>query len=134
MKPSTPTGTLLLSVCSLFLATAAGAAEEPEIQVVPVADGIHMLVGPGGNVGVASGPDKVFLIDDKFEETSQAVLDAVGEIHGGILLCRRADRQHHVADPGVVGIAQLHRFQPLEVHAQHRQVRGRVRAYRHRVC
>ena len=37
-----------------------------EIKVVPVAGGVSMLVGQGGNIGVTSGKDGTFLIDDQF--------------------------------------------------------------------
>ena len=38
---------------------------EPEITVVPVAAGLWMLTGPGGNIGVSIGPDGVILVDDQ---------------------------------------------------------------------
>ena len=47
------------------------AAQEPdwskvEVKVVPVAGGVSMLVGQGGNIGVTTGKDGTFLIDDEF--------------------------------------------------------------------
>src|SRR3989304_1100889 len=36
------------------------------VQAVPGAAGVHMLTGRGGNIGVSSGPDGVFLIDDQY--------------------------------------------------------------------
>ena len=37
-----------------------------EEKVVPVAAGVAVLMGAGGNIGVSTGPDGVFLIDDQF--------------------------------------------------------------------
>lgn len=50
------------------------------IETVHVADGIDMLVGPGGNIGVSSGPDGVFLIDDEYSQVNVKVLGAVAKI------------------------------------------------------
>ena len=63
MKPS------VLAI-SMVLAGVA-AAQEPdwskiEVKVVPVAGGVSMLVGQGGNIGVTTGKDGTFLIDDQF--------------------------------------------------------------------
>ena len=56
----------------LLVLAGATAAQEPdwskvEVKVVPVAGGVSMLVGEGGNIGVTSGKDGIFLIDDQFE-------------------------------------------------------------------
>ena len=40
--------------------------EQVEIQTIPVAENIYMLLGEGGNIGVFTGDDGVFLIDDQF--------------------------------------------------------------------
>jgi len=37
-----------------------------EVKVVPVAGGVSMLVGSGGNMGVTTGKDGTFLVDDEF--------------------------------------------------------------------
>ena len=49
----------------------AGAPADPDmpdvvITPVPVADGLWMLSGRGGNIGVSAGEDGVFLIDDQY--------------------------------------------------------------------
>jgi glyoxylase-like metal-dependent hydrolase (beta-lactamase superfamily II) len=56
---------------STILAGVASAQQEPdwskiEVKVVPLAAGVSMLVGQGGNIGVSTGKDGVFLIDDQF--------------------------------------------------------------------
>jgi cyclase len=50
------------------------------IQVVPVAGSVSMLVGRGGNIGVAVGDDAVFLVDDQYAPLSQKIMDAVKSI------------------------------------------------------
>ncbi len=71
-------------VCALGAALQAGAAsaqlEDVEIRTVPVAPGVHMLVGSGGNIGVSSGPDGVFLVDDQFAPLTEKIRAAVAAI------------------------------------------------------
>lgn len=50
------------------------------LNVVPVADGLYMLKGAGGNIGVSVGQDGVLLIDDQFPQTVGKVRDAVATI------------------------------------------------------
>jgi len=68
---------LLAAVCAIAWASAVGAEtavpemnkielpdpEEVEIQVIPLADNLYMLMGIGGNIAVSSGPDGVFIVD-----------------------------------------------------------------------
>jgi len=51
-----------------------------EIETVPVADGVYMLVGEGGNIGVSAGEDGVFLIDDQFAPLTWKIRAAIGEL------------------------------------------------------
>src|SRR5919109_5129427 len=37
-----------------------------EIKVEKVAEGVYMLTGAGGNIGVSVGDDGIFIIDDQF--------------------------------------------------------------------
>jgi len=64
MKPS-------VLLISMVLACLASAQERDfskvEVKVVPVAGGVSMLVGEGGNIGVTTGKDGNFIIDDQFE-------------------------------------------------------------------
>ncbi|MCB1057527.1 MAG: MBL fold metallo-hydrolase [Acidobacteria bacterium] len=50
------------------------------IETVQVTDGIAMLVGPGGNVGVSTGADGVFLIDDEYGQVNTKVLGAIQKL------------------------------------------------------
>ena len=54
-----------------------------QIQTVKVADGIYMLVGSGGNIGVSAGEDGVLLIDTQFAELMEKIKTAIAEINRG---------------------------------------------------
>lgn len=57
-----------LALAAAFLLAAAPLAAQRDtvrVRVVPVADGLHMLVGGGGNIAVSSGEDGAFLVDDR---------------------------------------------------------------------
>lgn len=54
--------------------------EKVEIQTVPVAQGIYMLVGEGGNIGVSVGEDGAFLIDDQFAPLTEKIQAAVSAL------------------------------------------------------
>ena len=51
-----------------------------QVRTVPVAAGVHMLQGAGGNIGVSSGPDGVFLIDDQYAPLTEKIKAAVTRI------------------------------------------------------
>ena len=51
-----------------------------QIKTTKVAEGIYMLEGEGGNIGVSAGEDGVFLIDDEFAPLSQKIMGAVKAI------------------------------------------------------
>ncbi len=48
-----------------------------EIDTVLVAEGVWMLVGAGGNIGVSAGEDGVFLIDDQYAPLTDKIRAAV---------------------------------------------------------
>ena len=50
------------------------------IKTISVAPGVHMLMGAGGNIGVSSGEDGVFLIDDQYAPLTKKILAAVKKI------------------------------------------------------
>ncbi len=51
-----------------------------EIETVPVAENVYMLLGEGGNIGVSAGEDGVFLIDDQFAPLTEKIVDAIATI------------------------------------------------------
>lgn len=70
----------------LLLALAAGpmAAQQDfsqvEITSQKLADGIWMLQGAGGNLGLSAGADGAFLIDDQFAPLTEKIQAAVAEV------------------------------------------------------
>lgn len=48
-----------------------GLAQTPAAQISQVADGIYVIRGRGGNIGVSVGDDGVFMIDDQFAPVTQ---------------------------------------------------------------
>ena len=51
-----------------------------EIQTVPVAENIYMLLGEGGNIGVSAGEDGVFMIDDQFAPLTEKIRAAIATL------------------------------------------------------
>jgi cyclase len=57
--------------------------EKVQIETIKVADGIYMLIGAGGNIGVSAGEDGILLIDTQFAELGEKINSAISEIGGG---------------------------------------------------
>ncbi len=51
-----------------------------EIKTVELGNGIYMLTGKGGNIGVSVGEDGVFMIDDQFAPLTKKIKAAVASI------------------------------------------------------
>jgi glyoxylase-like metal-dependent hydrolase (beta-lactamase superfamily II) len=75
-----------LAFTLLALGAAVGTlAQEPdfdkvEVSTTKVAEGVFMLVGAGGNIGVSAGGDGVFLIDDQYAPLTPKIRAAVAAI------------------------------------------------------
>ncbi|NNF06242.1 MAG: MBL fold metallo-hydrolase, partial [Candidatus Eisenbacteria bacterium] len=57
--------------------------DDVKITATPVTDGITMLQGQGGNIGLFSGPEATFLVDDQFAPLTDKILAAVTAAGGG---------------------------------------------------
>ena len=73
----------LVALLAVLPARPASAQEDVSIEIVPVAAGVHMLIGQGGNIGVVAGEDGIFLIDDQFAPLTEKIKDAVATIGDG---------------------------------------------------
>lgn len=51
-----------------------------EIKATALSPGLHMLTGRGGNLGVSSGPDGVFLVDDQYAPLTDKIKAAIAAI------------------------------------------------------
>lgn len=58
-------------------AAAPQAPAKPNITSQDLGGGFYMLLGPGGNIGVSTGVDGVYMIDDKFAQFGQEIIDVV---------------------------------------------------------
>ena len=73
----------LISVFSL--ASFSGFAQE-DVKVVAseVTDNIYMITGKGGNIGLLTGDDGSFLIDDQFAPLTENIIAAVKSVDGDL--------------------------------------------------
>ncbi len=85
---------ILMSACSNASApdaNAAANAQDAQVEEKPkdeighevLADGIYMLTGPGGNIGVSTGEDGVFVIDDKFDRFGEQIVEEIRGLTDG---------------------------------------------------
>jgi len=73
---------LILAACA---APAAAQQQQPDwasVQITPikVADGLYMLTGRGGNIGLSVGADGAFVIDDQFAPLTDKILAAIATV------------------------------------------------------
>lgn len=75
---------LFVAAAILALAAAPAAAQrdfsDVEIKTTTVADGVYMLEGAGGNIGLSVGEDGAFVIDDQFAPLSDKIMAAIAEV------------------------------------------------------
>ncbi len=50
------------------------------MNVIKVAEGVYVIEGKGGNIGVSAGPDGVILIDDQYAQVTTQMLEALATI------------------------------------------------------
>ncbi len=55
-----------------------------QIRTVKAGDGVYMLMGVGGNIGVSAGTDGVFMVDDQYAPLSDKIKAAVAALGGPI--------------------------------------------------
>ncbi|MBQ0720608.1 MAG: MBL fold metallo-hydrolase [Gammaproteobacteria bacterium] len=78
-----------LGACLLPLAFAASVQandhwDSVEVKAIPVSEGIYMLMGEGGNIGVSIGEDGTFAIDDQYAQMSAKISAAIKELSGDV--------------------------------------------------
>ena len=74
----------LLLVPALMLASGPATAQRDfskvEIKAEEITDGLYVLFGAGGNIGVLTGDDGLFMIDDQFEPLTDKILASIRTI------------------------------------------------------
>ncbi|GHF15832.1 cyclase [Kordiimonas sediminis] len=73
---------LKLAVAAALLSTSVSAQDwdKVEIRTEPVRNGIHVLYGAGGNIGVSVGEDGVYIIDDQYAPLSEKISAAIATL------------------------------------------------------
>lgn len=71
-------------IALLLCAGAPAAAQQDfstvEIRTEQVVPGVHVLFGAGGNIGVSTGPDGTFIIDDQFAPLTPKIQAALAKL------------------------------------------------------
>lgn len=57
--------------------------KNPKIKVETIADGLHVLFGAGGNIGVLIGDDGVMIVDNQFPQAMNKIEEAIRSVGGG---------------------------------------------------
>jgi glyoxylase-like metal-dependent hydrolase (beta-lactamase superfamily II) len=73
---------ILLAPGALF-AQPAQDFSKVQIETLPVAAGVHMLVGAGGNIAVSTGADGVLIVDDQYAPMHPKIVAAVEALKSG---------------------------------------------------
>ncbi|MGH7586928.1 MAG: MBL fold metallo-hydrolase [Gemmatimonadales bacterium] len=78
--PASPRLPLLALTAACAAVPAAAQQPEMNVTVTPVAAGVWMLTGPGGNIGVSIGPDGVILVDDQVAPVVPKIREALATL------------------------------------------------------
>jgi cyclase len=74
---------IALAIAMLSGAPAFAQNNPPAPKTVDLGGGISVIMGQGGNIGVSSGADGAFVIDDQYPNTAAANLEKIKQISGG---------------------------------------------------
>lgn len=80
----------------VFLVGSTGALSQNRLNISEVKEGLHVITGPGGNIGVRLTSEGVILIDDKFPQDFQEIRSLVAEVTD--LPVRYVINTHHHGD------------------------------------
>ena len=72
-----------LGLLTAMPATAQRDFSSVEIETIQVADGVYMLVGSGGNIGLSIGEDGPFVVDDQFAPLTEKIQAAIAAVTSG---------------------------------------------------
>ncbi len=75
--------TISLLATAAALAAPIAAAQLPAPKTTDLGAGIHVIFGQGGNIGVSTGADGAFVIDDQYQQSAAANLAKVEALAGG---------------------------------------------------
>jgi len=80
LREAVPSFLSLLLIPTVALAQGGRDFSDVEIETLPVAEGIYMLVGAGGNIGLSVGKDGAYVIDDQFAPLTDKIKAAIAAV------------------------------------------------------
>jgi len=72
--------TLFAAICTLSVPSILS-AQDDSVRAKEIKDGIHIIQGRGGNIGLSVGADGAFMIDDKFAPMADNIKAKVAQIN-----------------------------------------------------
>ena len=76
---------IVIAIVTSFLFTAETMAQDTvKVEVTRVKGNIYMITGQGGNIGLFTGADGSFMIDDQFAPLTEKIIDAVKSVGGEV--------------------------------------------------
>lgn len=69
-----------MAAAGVAIATTETEPQAPELNIEQVRDNLYNIIGSGGNVGALVTDEGVILVDDKFEENYEAILESVRSV------------------------------------------------------
>jgi cyclase len=76
-RPSRPLTSIVVALC---WASVVAAEDAVPIETIPVADGIYMLTGHGGNIAVSTGKNGTVVIDDQYAVQAEVIRQAITDL------------------------------------------------------
>lgn len=73
---------LLASLACLVVASSARSSDDVDMRSIDMGNGIWMIVGSGGNLGVSIGEDGIFLVDDQYAPMTPAIRAEITRLAG----------------------------------------------------
>ena len=72
----------LLLIAILFATISSTPAEEKKVEfkTFQLSDTVYMLMGRGGNVGISTGEDGLYIIDDQVRPVTRELLKAIRKV------------------------------------------------------
>lgn len=102
---------LLNGLCALVLAlTSIIAVGQDRLDIQQVKDGLYMITGPGGNIGVRLTDEGVILIDDKFPqdfEEIQSLVASVSDLPVKYVINTHHHGDHSDSNAGFLDFAEI---------------------------
>ena len=79
-------GSAIAGTLAALVATPTAAAQNfdtVQVRTIKAGEGVYMLQGAGGNIGMSAGPDGVILVDDQYAPLTDKIKAAVAAVTPG---------------------------------------------------